>query len=68
MAKTKTKGRETKEKEKAIDLALMQIEKDFGKGAIMKLGDSRHMEGDISFVLPNIWKGGHFCELRMRPL
>ncbi len=35
--------KETKEKEKAIDLALLQIEKNFGKGAIMKLGDSRHL-------------------------
>src|SRR3990172_8965888 len=44
MAKTKAKERETKGKEKAIDLALLQIEKDFGKGAIMKLGDSRHLD------------------------
>lgn len=44
MAKTKIKGRETKEKEKAIDLALLQIEKNFGKGAIMKLGDSGRMD------------------------
>jgi len=50
MVTTKTKRgakksitRETKEKEKAIDLALLQIEKNFGKGAIMKLGDSRHL-------------------------
>lgn len=37
-------SREEKEKEKAIDLALMQIEKNFGKGAIMKLGEARHMD------------------------
>ncbi|TSC91453.1 MAG: recombination protein RecA [Candidatus Berkelbacteria bacterium Licking1014_96] len=43
MAKTKVKGRETREKEKAIDLALLQIEKNFGKGAIMKLGGSQHL-------------------------
>lgn len=30
------------DKEKALELALSQIEKQFGKGAIMKLGDSRH--------------------------
>ncbi|MFZ5803012.1 MAG: recombinase RecA [Candidatus Omnitrophota bacterium] len=30
------------EKQKALDLALLQIEKQFGKGAIMKLGESRH--------------------------
>ena len=29
-----------KDKEKALDLALGQIERAFGKGAIMKLGDS----------------------------
>jgi len=44
MPQVKTKGKEEKEKEKAIDLALMQIEKDFGKGAIMKLGDARHLD------------------------
>ncbi|HOG23712.1 MAG TPA: hypothetical protein PK590_03600, partial [Candidatus Omnitrophota bacterium] len=32
----------TGDKEKALELALSQIEKQFGKGAIMKLGDSRH--------------------------
>src|SRR2546428_7522458 len=31
----------TKEKGKALDLALQQIEKQFGKGAIMKLGEER---------------------------
>lgn len=51
MPKTKVKGgakkkvtKEKREKEKAIDLALMQIEKNFGKGAIMKLGDARHLD------------------------
>ena len=29
---------ERTEKNKAIDLALIQIEKDFGKGSIMRLG------------------------------
>ncbi|MBQ6235684.1 MAG: DNA recombination/repair protein RecA, partial [Clostridia bacterium] len=28
------------EKEKALEIALSQIEKSFGKGAIMKLGDA----------------------------
>ncbi len=32
----------TSEKEKALELALLQIEKQFGKGAIMKLGEGRH--------------------------
>ena len=30
-----------KEKGKALDLALQQIEKQFGKGAIMKLGEEQ---------------------------
>ena len=30
------------EKQKALSLALTQIEKDFGKGAIMKLGDNKN--------------------------
>jgi recombination protein RecA len=30
------------EKQKALELALSQIEKQFGKGSIMKLGDTRH--------------------------
>ena len=28
------------EKQKALEMALLQIEKQFGKGSIMKLGDS----------------------------
>ena len=28
------------EKQKALDAAIVQIEKNFGKGAVMKLGDS----------------------------
>lgn len=30
------------EKQKALDLALLQIEKQFGKGAIMKMGENQH--------------------------
>ena len=32
------------EKMKALDAALANIEKQFGKGSVMKLGDSKHME------------------------
>mgnify|MGYP001078140420 CR=1 FL=1 len=35
---------ETKEKSKAMDLAVSQIERQFGKGSIMKLGDRGHVE------------------------
>ena len=37
-----------KEKEKALDKVLADIEKQFGKGAIMKLGDNNHMEIDVT--------------------
>ncbi len=35
---------ESKERLKAMDLAVSQIERQFGKGAIMKLGDREHMD------------------------
>ncbi|GAC1349205.1 MAG: recombinase RecA [Ktedonobacteraceae bacterium] len=35
------------ERDKAIDLALQQIERRFGKGAIMKLGDATHIHVDV---------------------
>jgi recombination protein RecA len=31
------------EKKKALDMALLQIEKQFGKGAVMRLGENAHM-------------------------
>ena len=34
-----------KNREQALDAALSQIEKQFGKGSIMKLGDSSAREG-----------------------
>ncbi|MFL5627037.1 MAG: DNA recombination/repair protein RecA, partial [Ktedonobacteraceae bacterium] len=37
----------TTEREKAIDLALQQIERRFGKGAIMKLGDSTNIQVEV---------------------
>ena len=33
-----------KEKQKAVDLAVSQIERQFGKGSIMKLGDRDHLD------------------------
>ncbi len=35
-------SKKTSERQKALDLALLQIEKQFGKGSIMKLGDQHH--------------------------
>ena len=57
------------EKEKALEAAISQIEKDFGKGAIMKLGEateSMHVEAvptgslslDIALGVGGIPKGG----------
>src|SRR3984893_1491078 len=37
----------TTDREKAIDLALQQIERRFGKGAIMKLGELSHVQVDV---------------------
>lgn len=37
----------TTDREKAIELALSQIERRFGKGAIMKLGDSTNIQVDV---------------------
>lgn len=42
------KAIETKDKDKALEQVLADIEKQFGKGAIMKLGSSEHMEIDVT--------------------
>jgi recombination protein RecA len=41
MEKDKTKAGEDKARKAALDSALKKIEKDFGKGAIMRLGDAQ---------------------------
>lgn len=38
----------TEDKDKALEQVLADIEKQFGKGAIMKLGSSEHMEIDVT--------------------
>ena len=35
------------EKQKAIEMAIKQIEKQFGKGAVMKLGENAHLNVDV---------------------
>lgn len=40
--------KDTKDKNKALEQVLADIEKQFGKGAIMKLGGDEHMEIDVS--------------------
>src|SRR5436309_12472062 len=37
----------TSEREKAIDLALQQIERRFGKGTVMKLGEATNIQVEI---------------------
>ena len=37
-----------KEKDAALEQVLKDIEKQFGKGAIMKLGDNKHLELDVT--------------------
>ncbi len=46
MAKTVTnaKAEIDKDKKEALDAALLQIEKNFGKGSVMKLGERAHMQ------------------------
>ena len=36
-----------KDKDKALEQVLNDIEKQFGKGSIMKLGDNKHMKVDV---------------------
>lgn len=40
-SKIEPKGNTIEDKKKALDAAIAKLEKDFGKGAVMKLGDSR---------------------------
>lgn len=40
--------KEIKDKDKALEQVLADIEKQFGKGAIMKLGEDSHMEIDVT--------------------
>jgi recombination protein RecA len=49
MASEKTNINEkiTTEKEKALELAISQLEKRFGKGAVMKLGENTHTPIDV---------------------
>ena len=35
------------EKKKALDMALSKIEKDFGKGSVMKLGSAEKMQVEV---------------------
>ena len=47
MAKEKEKDGAQTEREKAVELAIKQIRKDFGDGSIMKLGENTHMQIEV---------------------
>lgn len=47
MAKAKEKTVELTAKQKALETAVKEITKDFGEGAIMKLGDNSHMQIEV---------------------
>ena len=55
---------ETTEKKRALDLALSQIEKQYGKGAIMKLGTAE-AAADIP-AIPTGSLGLGYCARRRR--
>ena len=43
MSLEETKKTESKEKDKALNLVLGQIERNFGRGSIMRLGDASRL-------------------------
>lgn len=45
---------ETTDRQKAVSMALMSIEKQFGKGSIMKLGEGRKLAMDLGVVSTGI--------------
>ena len=47
MAVSKDNALKDKDKDKALEQVLCDIEKQFGKGSIMKLGDNKHMKVDV---------------------
>ncbi len=55
-------AQENEEKMKALDLAISQIDRQFGKGSVMRLGDSKETgsipaisTGSISLDVPLVW-------------
>ena len=44
MAEVKKETVKSEDKKKALDMALQQIEKDYGKGAVMRLGENARMD------------------------
>ena len=70
------KGTAKEEKLKALDAALSQIEKQYGKGSVMKLGDTGHMQVetiptgslslDIALGAGGVPKGRVMCRIERR--
>ena len=60
------KGTAREDKLKALDAALSQIEKQYGKGSVMKLGDTSHMQvetvptGSLSLDSPAVRPRLHY--------
>ena len=49
MSLEEKKKTESKEKDKALSLVLGQIERNFGRGSIMRLGDASRMKVETKF-------------------
>ena len=47
------------DKQKALEQAILQIEKQFGKGAIMKLGEQKDIEVEIKLEKSSIAKSAN---------
>ena len=57
-------------KEKALDAALSQIERQFGKGTVMRMGDQERVAINLQFTLEHCLTGeraGKFPRTKLRP-
>ena len=57
MARKKEEAPQLNDKEKIIDLAMKQIQKEYGEGSIMKLGENQKMNITRKCVPPFLGKG-----------
>ncbi len=51
----------SKDRDKALDMALAQIDKQFGSGAIMKMGERTNMESETVRPVPRRIRGLRDC-------
>ena len=54
------------DKKQALDTAIRQIEKNFGKGAVMRLGDRPDRWVAMSRFPGRMWSRTHFADSRSR--